>query len=125
MKKKIMNEDICNMKIKALMLVLCIIILQGCGDTSTQYKLLASIQSTNQHIIVENGDVFVWENAKITINDEYTYETEYVPRGKTSVPYSLFTNAGGEVYQPGLLKVRNVEIIVPKFDGEKDAVFSW
>ncbi|NDI36107.1 hypothetical protein [Chengkuizengella sediminis] len=113
------------MKMRTYMIMLCIMILQGCGNQSSQYQLIASIQFTNQHLMIDNGDSFVWENSLITINDEYTYEMEYIPRGKTSIPYQMFLNEKGEVYQPSLLKVRNVEVIVPKFDGKNDAVYTW
>ncbi|MEI5908612.1 hypothetical protein WAK64_16310 [Bacillus spongiae] len=112
------------MKKTALICLICTIILQGCGN-QTKPMLLATIQSTNDHLIIENGDHFVWENAIITVDEEYTYHMNYLPRGKTSIAYRLFTNEAGTTFQPGLLKVRKVEIMVPQPNDEKDLYYSW
>ena len=100
-------------------------ILQGCGNQMEEHKLLATIQSTNQHLLIENGDHFVWENPVITVNEEYFYHMEYIPRGKISITYHLFKNESGIAFQPGILKVRKVEILVPKSDGEEHLFYTW
>ncbi|MFS1515144.1 hypothetical protein V1503_01315 [Bacillus sp. SCS-151] len=102
-----------------------IILIQGCGQPNDQQLLLATIQSTNQHLMIENGDHFVWENPVITLNDEYYYHIDYVPRGKISIAYHAFKNEDGHTFEPGLLKVRKVEIRVSRLNDEKDLTYTW
>lgn len=104
-----------------------LLILSGCSyaNESKQLPLIASITATNQHLIVQNGDPVVWNNVTITIDDQYTYHAEQVPRGGESIPFTKFINKNGEALQPGLLKFRKVMINVPNFVGDKDGIFKW
>ena len=104
-----------------------LLLLSGCSyaNEPEQLPLIALITTTDQHLIIQNGDAIVWKNATITIDDRYTYHTELVPRGSESIPYTSFIDEDGQAFYPGLLKVRKVKIHVPNSVGDKNGTFKW
>jgi hypothetical protein len=103
------------------------LLLSGCSyaNEPDQLPLIALITTTDQHLVIQNGDAIVWKNATITIDDRYTYHAERVPRGSESIPYTSFIDENGQAFHPGLLKIRKVKIHVPNFVGDKNGTFKW
>lgn len=88
-------------------------------------QLNADIAATDKHLIVKNGDAFVWKNAKITINDSFVYQADIVPRGNSSIAFPLFMNKEGEDYKLQPLHMMKVQIQVPDVADGKPGVFNW
>ncbi len=108
-------------------LLALIFILSGCnaanGDPMLQ--LNADIAATDKHLIVKNGDAFVWKNGKIIINDSFVYQADIIPRGNSSIAFPLFMNEEGEVYKFLPLRMMKVQIHVPDVADGKPGVFQW
>lgn len=112
---------------RSLMLLFIMIFLQSC--TRTEYSgsnvLRADIAFTNQHLIINNMDVIVWNNVVITLDRNYTYRMDVLPRGKSSIPYNAFADSSHHNYEPGLLKARSVVIAVKQGSDSAEGHFKW
>lgn len=112
---------------RSLMLILLMILPQSCA-WATPYgsnTLRANIAFTNQQLIIDNMDPFVWNEVVITLDRNYTYEIDVLPRGKSSFPYTDFADSAHHKYKPGLLKARSVEIDVEQGLDSGSGHFEW
>lgn len=116
-------------KIRLLGLLLGLLLLcSGCSKTGAETSILqlnADIGATKEHLIIKNGDACVWKNATVTINDEFVYQTDLIPRGNTSIPFSLFANQRGETYRLRPLRPMDIHILVPEITEGKKGQFKW
>lgn len=100
-----------------LLLVCLASMMTGCVPAPTSPVPIAEIGVTNGHLLVQNHTGHVWFNAKITIDDKYTYKVDVLPAVKSSLPLADFVDDQGHGYKPGLLSVRNVTIDVSDTTG--------
>jgi len=108
-----------------LFVITIMITAAGCGPSEpTSVDLKAKVSTDGQYLIIENDDDFVWNNVKITINDEYVYRTDFIAKGKSSIMLSEFTKDDGERFNPEVYKLKEVFIYVPKAVNGKDGFFS-
>ncbi|WP_373231590.1 hypothetical protein [Cohnella sp.] len=99
----------------------------GCSRTGQtgSIPLIADIAVTSNHLIVVNGDSFVWNQVKITIDDKYSYEAYVLPRGKSSLPLTEFVDEKANRFKPHFLKIRKVKIHVPDARDGIEGHYRW
>ncbi|MBM7566979.1 hypothetical protein [Paenibacillus sacheonensis] len=95
-----------------LLLVCLASMMTGCVPAPTSQIPIAEIAVTKGHLLVQNHTGHVWFNARITIDDKYTYKADVLPAVKSSLPLSDFVDDRGHGYEPGRLSVRKVTIDV-------------
>ncbi|MBO7744494.1 hypothetical protein I8J29_09825 [Paenibacillus sp. MWE-103] len=106
------------------LIVFLAIVLAGCVPAPKSSIPIADISVTNNHLIVQNETGFVWFNAKLTIDDKYTYEAAMMTAGKSSVPLAKFVDDQGHAYERGRWSIRNLTIDITDTLGRKKH-FSW
>jgi hypothetical protein len=95
------------------------IFLGGCFGQNGGIKaveLLVNLHVTKHHLIVDNGNAFVWRDVTIKVNNKYFYKTDFVPRGKSSFHLSEFVDKTGLKLNPEEEGLRKVYIHVPNMD---------
>jgi hypothetical protein len=112
---------------KWLFAALLIISISACGNANESDKvdLIVALSATPEHIMIDNGNSYVWNNAKITINNRYIYESEMIPRGGTSLNLTKFTKQDGTSFNPKKDRLYSVSIYVPEALDGKHGVFNW
>lgn len=112
---------------KWLFAVLLIISICGCGkvNESDEVDLIIALSATPEHIMIDNGNSYVWNNAKITINNSYFYESDMIPRGGTSLNLTEFSKQDGTAFDPKKNRLYSVSIYVPDALDGKPGVFNW
>lgn len=112
---------------KWLFAVLLIISICGCGkvNESDEVDLIIALSATPEHIMIDNGNSYVWNNAKITINNSYFYESDMIPRGSTSLNLTEFTKQNGTAFDPKKNRLYSVSIYVPDALDGKPGAFNW
>ncbi len=88
-------------------------------------QLIAALTATPEHLMIDNGNASVWKDVRITINGEYVYESEIIPRGGTSLNLSEFTKGNGISFDPKKNRMRKVSIYVPDALDGKPGLFTW
>jgi len=105
---------------------LCLIILStvslfGCGESEPTYiDLNAKVSADAKYIYIENEDDFIWDNAEITINEDYKYKVDFLAKGKSSLELVEFTKEDGERFDSSKVKVKKIMIFVPKTEERKE-----
>lgn len=107
-----------------LLIVFLAFLMTGCVPAPKSSIPIADFSVTNGHLIVQNETGFVWFDAKITIDDKYTYEAHVMPAGKSSMPLADFVDDQGQGYKPGRLSIRNMTIDITDTLGGKRH-FRW
>ncbi|WP_248930412.1 hypothetical protein [Paenibacillus hamazuiensis] len=100
----------------------------GCSSSESgggKLPLVADIGVTKQHLIVKNGDPFVWRQVTITLDEAFTYKTDIMPRGSSSIPLADFKDAGGESYRPGVTHLKRVRIEAAETEDGIPGQFDW
>lgn len=92
------------------------------GTAEGAARLNASVSFTDRHIVIRNTGAGVWKQAKISIDGDYAYRAEWVPRGTISIAYAEIVDAAGEAYEPRPGVNPHVRIEVSAADG-KPAIF--
>jgi len=112
---------------RSLMLILIMILLQSCAWSahSGSNMLKADVTFTNEHLIINNMDTIVWNEVVITLDRNFTYKMDVLPRGKSSIPYIDFVDSTHHKYEAGLLKARSVEIDVKQGLDGGAGHFKW
>ena len=106
--------------VESFLLLACFaFMMTGCVPSPKSTMPIAEISVTNGHLIVQNHTGHVWFNAKITIDDKYTYVAEVMPAVRSSVPLAEFVDDRGQHYERGRLSIRNVSIDVTDTLGDK------
>lgn len=117
-----------NYRMKTIVLwmlsVLLAFSLTGCVRAPDVKLPIADIMVTNGHLVVQNEAGFVWFDAKLTIDDKYTYTADMVPAGKSSMPLSDFVDDQGRPYKRGKLSIRHLQIDITDTLGKKRH-FDW
>lgn len=86
---------------------------------------LASLSFAPQHLILDNQNDFVWKQVTITLNHSYTYKTDLLSRGPSSIPLSAFRDSQGTPFDPSKAQPRHLTIDVREgFDGQPGQ-FVW
>ncbi|CAM4426013.1 hypothetical protein FHS16_003715 [Paenibacillus endophyticus] len=126
MRKKQMNYTRKPMRrnVSLFLLILLTITMAGCVPAPNTMIPIADIAVTGGHLIVQNETGFVWFDAKITIDDQYTYIADLMPAGKSSVPLSEFVDDQGKAYNRGRLSIRDLKIDITDTLGGKRH-FDW
>ena len=75
--------------------------------------LKAEVSREGLQIKIVNKDDFVWENPEITINDDYTYKTEFLAKGESHIGLVRFTKKDGEKFNPETHQVKKIMIYIP------------
>lgn len=120
MGRELTNEEKKNGRIGCLVIVVILIIIQvACstifkGPESKIVNLNAAVAFDGTYLKVDNQDSFVWEKAKVTINDKYVYQTDFLAKGESSLMIREFTTSSGERFNPDTQKILQVIIYVPK-----------
>lgn len=111
---------------KCLITSLLMISISACGNANESDKvdLIVALSATPEHIMIDNGNSYVWNNAKITINNNYFYESD-IPRGGTSLNLSEFIKQDGTSFNPKKNQLYRVSIYVPDALDGKPGVFNW
>ncbi len=111
-------------RITALLLMLAV--LTGCSNAKDDvYPLVADIQFTDRHILISNGDAFLWEDVTVVINGGYTLHREVLPRGKSSLPLSEFSNHDGRRPDRIYPRVNQVTVYVGKSLDGRNGYYRW
>lgn len=112
---------------KWLFAALMIVSISACGNAneSNQVDLIVALSATPEHIMIDNGNSYVWNNAKITINNHYVYESDVIPRGGTSLNLTEFTKPDGTSFNPKKNRLYSVSIYVPDALDGKRGIFKW
>ncbi len=97
-----------------LIFVLIVALLSGCAEVPEDISLNANVSWDGKYLYIENNDDFVWDNAKITLNDDFEYKTKFIAKGKTSLELVEFTKDNGERYNPDTTKIMKVMIYMPQ-----------
>lgn len=94
--------------------ILVLLLLMGCSQSSGSRGnegLTVDFAFTKKHIIVKNGDLFVWRDVTVTLNDKFIYKAETIPRGSYSIALELFISSSGENFpNNGSLRLRDIRI---------------
>ena len=120
------QKGIANIVQKCLFTTLLMISISACGNANDSDKvdLIVALSATPEHIMIDNGNSYVWNNAKITINNRYVYESD-IPRGGTSLNLTEFTKQDGTSFNPKKNRLYHVSIYVPDALDGKHGVFNW
>ncbi|MBY0054786.1 hypothetical protein H7K32_24735 [Brevibacillus agri] len=101
-------------KRKAFLIVLLMVaLLSGCAEAPEEIQLNANVSWDGKYLYIENNDDFAWDNANITLNEDFEYKTKFVAKGKTSLELVEFTKSNGERYNPDTTKIMKVMIYMP------------
>lgn len=113
----------------ALLLVFAPLVSTGCltktGDDGGKWHLLSDLATDGQHLILKNGEPFIWKNPTITVNGEYSLKLSELPRGNTSLNLTDFKSADGGSFDPATQTMRSVSVSVPDVMGGKEGVWTW
>ncbi len=120
------KKDIAYIVQKCLLISLLMLSISACGtaNESDKVDLIVALSATPEHIMIDNGNSYVWNNAKITINNRYFYESD-IPRGGTSLNLTEFTKQDGTSFNPKKNRLYHVSIYVPDALDGKPGVFNW
>lgn len=115
---------------RALLLafVLALAPLAGCSrpaETPQEPQLLASLSFTRHQLILDNGNDYVWRDVTMTLNRSYTYTTDLLPRGESSIPLAAFRDARGNAFDPGAATPRRLTVDVAQGLDGKSGRFAW
>ena len=110
-----------------ILLIGGIFLLKGCifGGSSkpTDITLNAELFRTDSEVEIVNKDSFVWENPEVTINDEYTFKTDFFAKGSSHIDLGRFTKDDGEKFDPSTHKPKKIMIYVPASESRPDGYF--
>jgi uncharacterized lipoprotein YehR (DUF1307 family) len=109
-------------KLVSLFFVVAITLsLFGCGDSEPSYiDLKAQVSKDAKYIHIQNEDDFVWDNAEISINEDYKYKVDFLAKGKSSLELIEFTKENGERFDSTKIAIKKIRIYVPKTEERKD-----
>mgnify|MGYP000309460714 CR=1 FL=1 len=112
---------------KYSIIALLVISISACGNTlqSDRVKLIVALTATPEHIMIDNGNAYVWNDVKITINKDYFYESPLIPRGGSSYNLADFTKLDGTRFDPKQNRFRSLTIYVPEAMDGKPGYFTW
>lgn len=108
-----------------IMLTACFVYWGSDKKEPDQVELTASLVMAAQHLLVSNGDAFVWERARFVVNGRYIYEMDLVPRGSISLNLSDFHMENGTAFNPGKDRLRRLEITVPDAYDGRAGYYVW
>jgi|GEM_PF-6871879 len=95
------------------------------GTAASPTELIVSLGFPGQHVIVDNGNDFVWQQVAIRLNDDYQYQTPLLPRGASSIPLSAFHDAEGHEFVPSAMTPHRLVIEVQSGFQGKPGYFKW
>jgi hypothetical protein len=117
-----------------LLVLISMTVLGACGhegqpgsaeSTAGPIELTASLSATKQHVIIRNGDIFVWKDATFILNGNYEYKMSLVPRGSVSLNLADFRREDGTAFRPGKDWMRSLRIIVPDAVDGHAGYYEW
>ncbi|MGF7034003.1 hypothetical protein J2T17_004951 [Paenibacillus mucilaginosus] len=94
-------------------LLLCLGLTAGCGAadrTADSPGLLAALSFAKEHILLENGNDFVWTGVTVTLNGRYVYKADTVPRGTSALPFAEFRDGDGRPFDRSSMTPRSLVI---------------
>ncbi|WP_426451855.1 hypothetical protein ACP26L_07055 [Paenibacillus sp. S-38] len=89
----------CRLQLWALLL--CLVLAAGCGAQDRPADspgLLAALSFAKEHILLDNGNDFVWTGVTVTLNGRYVYKAGTVPRGTSALPFAEFRDSDGRPF---------------------------
>lgn len=125
-RKRLLTSRLLNLSLGILLALLSFC--AGCSNPSYDAKepqLLAAISFASQHLIIDNQNDFVWSKVTIKLNNNYTYQTQLLSRGPSSIPLSSFLNPQGESFNPDKAQPHHLKLeVLEGFNGEPGQ-FIW
>ncbi|WP_408008309.1 hypothetical protein ACJROX_27175 [Pseudalkalibacillus sp. A8] len=109
---------------KLLLFIVCCYLLTGC-QADDEEELIADVTPTPTHLVINNGDAFVWEQVTITIDGIYKMKVPMLPRGRSGYAYKQFRNQQGEGYKPAHFGPKRVEITIIDTRSKKTSRYVW
>ncbi|MCZ8522504.1 MULTISPECIES: hypothetical protein [Paenibacillus] len=89
------------------------------GERPATPGLLAGLTFAKSHILLENGNDFVWNGVTITLNGRYVYRTDSMPRGTSALPFDEFRDRDGHSFDRSRMTPHDLVIdAAAGFDGQ-------
>ena len=93
----------------------------GVGDPGLMVKLSFS----PNHVMVDNGNDYVWKGVSVELNGKYRYATEVLPRGASSIPFSEFRDEAGNAFERRQSAPHRMTLRVKEGFGGKPGTWQW
>lgn len=103
--------------------LVCCCLITGCQADDAE--LIADVVPTPTHLVINNGNAFVWDQVTVTIDGTYQMELSMLPRGRSGYSYKQFRNQQGEGYKPTSFGPKRVEITVMDTRSNKTSRYIW
>lgn len=87
--------------------------------------LLAVLSFSRDHMLLENGNDFVWKHTVLRLNGTYLWRAELVPRSPGSIPLADFRNERGQAFDPRSMTPHSLTIEVGEAYDGKPARKDW
>jgi hypothetical protein len=112
-----------------LMLLLLFIFTAACSNpfrgSERASDLIVSLGFPGKHLIIDNGNDYVWNHVTIRLNGSYSYTTSLLPRGASSIPLSEFRDEQGHPFVPDSMTPHRVLLDVQEGFQGKPGHFEW
>ncbi|CAG7642794.1 hypothetical protein ACFQI7_10915 [Paenibacillus allorhizosphaerae] len=87
--------------------------------------LMVKLSFSRKHVMIDNGNDFVWKDASMEINNKFRYVTALLPRGASSIPLSEFRDEDGHPFDPQQGKPHRLTLQVKEGAGGKPGTWVW
>jgi hypothetical protein len=94
-------------------------------SSGSNIGLQPALTFSTTNIMIDNGNDFVWSGVTLTMNNDYIYKIEKMPRGVSSIPLAEFRNAQGNPFNPESMVPHQLNIQVQAGFENKPGVFDW
>ncbi|NHN34019.1 hypothetical protein [Paenibacillus agricola] len=93
--------------------------------TGSNTGLQPALTFSTTNMMIDNGNDFVWSGVTLTINKNYRYQADKMPRGVSSIHLAEFRDAQGNAFNPQSMVPHQLNIQVQAGFENKPGSFDW
>ncbi|CAG7618103.1 hypothetical protein PAESOLCIP111_02083 [Paenibacillus solanacearum] len=109
--------------------IVAVLLLSACSASGSSESgdpgLMVKLSFSPNHVMVDNGNDFVWKGVSVELNGTYRYAAEVLPRGASSIPFSEFRDEAGNAFERRLSVPHRMTLRVKEGFGGKPGTWQW